>query len=614
MTTSLRVLQGVLWAGAVWAAALAGTPELPGQKVQLGLGRIGAVALAPSGNSLWVATTVGIYRFDLPYLRRLPWNYVLDPWFHGEPASLTLSPDEKLMACGTTRGKLLLWRTVASALYPLEPFVLWRERVQAVAFSGDGLELAAGVGREVVVVDLLTGEMRRSPDLGGPVLGLLCPGPAEGPGIYALVENLGVVVLDRRSLERISLVEIEGASAWTSSPDAALWVGTQRCEVYRIHGSAAEVVFVHKRQRPIRSLAVGQGWLALGLEYGLEVWDLARNKVVFEHPDAWIWRPWVGVDGKGRYLLCIPGTYGVESWDAEGWRRIAWAYGFSDAILSVGFLQNGRQLITGCREGSLQVWDVSTREVLRVLPHHGGSVYALATSAEGTWAAWGTGEVGVYNAITGDVNFYSNAWLGWASSVTAVALSADGQLLAANSFGCMVFLWTLPEGRRLAPPAIWDCSYVAELALSPDGTTLAIGDYAGRILVWSVPARKETTTLQGTGKLGAMSFSPDGKLLVAVFENEVIVWDTTTWDIAARLEVKWEPRGLAFVQGQDLLAILGSSELGLWSTETWTEVSRTYLPFIGLGLAASPDGKLLATSHAEGLVILWDVASLLGHR
>lgn len=595
--------------------------QLPPEVVaQLGYGWINAVALAPDGKSVFVATPVGIYGFHLPHLAPHQVEYVLGPHKFERPSSLAVSPDGKLIACGTQSGKVLFWRTPAITWreWPLEPVKVGEEPVSALAFSGDGLLLAAGTGEEVVLVDLLTGDQRRSPSLGGAVLALLFA--PDNQSIRALVEGKGVSIVNIHSMEQIKLIEIERASSLAFSSDGTVWVGTTTGKVYRISVDSAELVFAREQPAEVQSLAIGDGWLALGLgrEFGsrVEVWDPRNGSLLFEYPETRAWkRVWVGAGEGWPVLLCVPGYYVLESWSTETWTRRAMAAEFSDVIPAVGFLLGGRQLIAPSYDGFLRIWDVSSRKVLRVLPGTGGSIGALAVSTDGNWAAWnGGGGVVVYHAPSGEERVYSNAWLTGGGSVTAVAFSPDGSRLAANSWNCIVLIWKLPKGQRLVPPVIGDCFYVAKLAFSPDGRTLAAGSYEGSIMVWDVARRKRKAVLEAGGELSSLAFSPDGRWLAAGAERIIRIWDSSSYTKLTELALGFDPWDLAFLPNRDVLLVVGGYRLALWSTSTWTNLRTIDLPFYGRGLAISPDGKLLATSHGEGVVLLWDLDALLSRR
>ncbi|WP_406123399.1 protein kinase [Streptomyces canus] len=111
---------------------------------------------------------------------------------------------------------------------------------------------------------------------------------------------------------------------------------------------------------------------------------------------------------------------------------------------------------------------------------------------------------------------------------------------------------------------------------SPDGATLASGNSDYGIELWNVATRKRTTTLMGqTGKITALRFAPDRKLL-AVADDGHYDHTITVWDMPSRTERR------TLSVGEDTSVV-------------W--------------LAFSPDSHTLASVNDDRTIVLWDVRS-----
>src|SRR5262249_49603212 len=133
----------------------------------------------------------------------------------------------------------------------------------------------------------------------------------------------------------------------------------------------------------------------------------------------------------------------------------------------------------------------------------------------------------------------------WSKRLSAISLSRDGQLGAAIDRGETVHIWDISSGRLIAS---WDPGHAegtTSMAFSPDKRYLATGGVHGRERLWSLPSRK----LLWEGKLskrpiGALAFSPDGRLLVSVeTPREIIIQEVATGKVVGNFS---HPFGFLF--------------------------------------------------------------------
>ena len=180
-------------------------------------------------------------------------------------------------------------------------------------------------------------------------------------------------------------------------------------------------------------------------------------------------------------------------------------------------------------------------------------------------------------------------------SVSAVAFSADGQLLASASYDQTVRLWNLATGEQVQKLEAHDDS-VSAVAFSADGQLLASASEDRTVRLWNPATGEQVQKLEGhDDSVLAVAFSADGQLLASASEDRTVrLWNPATGEQVQKLE----GQAVAFsADGQLLASASNDGTVRLWNLATG-EQKGVYdtLPSYVFSLAFSPNGHHLETN------------------
>ena len=217
----------------------------------------------------------------------------------------------------------------------------------------------------------------------------------------------------------------------------------------------------------------------------------------------------------------------VKIRDARTWRVQQMLQGFKSDVESVAFSPDNARIVTGSRDRAVEIWDVQTGALLRLLDGQ-GEVFSVAYSPDGMLIAAGSGssgsgapgQVSVWDAQTGALLWTRK---GHSERCLSVAFSPDGSTLGSAGSDNTVRLWSPRAGRleRIleAPDVLMTCA----VAFAPDSKTLASGGSDGRARLWDI---NKGTVLRlfpsQEATVQSVAFAPNGKLLACGSQNGVV--------------------------------------------------------------------------------------------
>jgi WD40 repeat protein len=361
-----------------------------------------------------------------------------------------------------------LWKLENGSAKEIQSFRGHRDWISSVAFSRDGFYLAsAGIDQVIKIWEITSREI---------------PLQSEHTGAVEAV-----------------VVSPDGKWVASGATDRAIkiWDRMTGVEKMTLHGHSQGVI-------ALAFALDGKHLFSSGADRNIRLWDLTAGKELPRlegHQENFsnLLNPaphfQVHPDGK-QLLTWIPGSDHYTTIAGFDWATGKQLFTFNDVKRNIGavaFTKDGKLAGLGAADGSVRLYDLTTRKVQAgadwFVFNKGVSALGFTPDNATLVAGSDTGEVCVANLAKKDIVHRAK---GHAYKVALCAVSPDGKRFATAGIDNVVKVWDTASGKELRS---WDMrlriqergGFVAQLAFSPDGRHLLTANANTTLYMLEVP-------------------------------------------------------------------------------------------------------------------------------
>jgi WD40 repeat protein len=324
----------------------------------------------------------------------------------------------------------------------------------------------------------------------------------------------------------------------------------------------------------------------------------------------------VDVSPNGKYLLSGSKDNTLKLWDISKRKEIRTLKGHTKAVNSVVFSPDGKYALSGSSDGSLKLWEISKGQVIRTFKGHSKSINSVVFSPDGKYALSGSsdGSLKLWEISKGQV---IRTFKGHSKRVTSVDFSPDGKYALSGSSDGSLKLWEISKGqviRTFKGHSEW----VTSVDFSPDGKYALSGSGDKSLKLWEISKTREIKTLrEHSMSVENVVFMPNGKQALSLGWDGLVLWNLSSGQVIRKFNAKKKfdnlgrPMGIALSKNGNHAYSAGRGfGIELWNTLTGSKVTTIEGSYNQLrAISINPDGKHVVAGYWDNTLNFWDIST-----
>lgn len=312
----------------------------------------------------------------------------------------------------------------------------------------------------------------------------------------------------------------------------------------------------------------------------------------------------------GKYLASDADEC-VVLWDFYTGEELLMLNGHAGSVRSIVFSPDGKQIVSSHSHEKVILWDITTGDTIHTYNGHQSDVLSVAFSPNGKYIASSSIDrlVKIWDDETGKELM---SFEGHEDYVMSVAFSNDSKRVVSASLDNTFRIWDVEtaknnEVRKFSCQEIdkYDGKGILSSCFSSDNRYVLSFLKCGILVKWDIFSGDTIFVVKGhESDVEEATFSPNGKRLYTMKDNDLTVWDTES---GIELHTIRDCSFKVFQANEDFIATIDDRTLKLWNPVTGMKMRslKGHKSQIRL-LSLSHDGKYIVSLSEDDTLIVWD--------